>query len=1066
MPLKLACPRCRAAVALHEPLPDPGDEVRCTQCGSGLTVSYPPGLVDELRAKGKRFASDPGRPPLRAPSDRGRPPAGPASAAPRPADPRDPEPRKDRGPRGAPPPFRRVSAADEDDDTVVASPTARGAAGSRPPTASDDEVTIRFDDAPRRVDPDDRTRSFAMSPRRPARTASPPTRRKAGCLGRLFRLGLAGVVVAGVAGAGVAGGGYWYYSQDLPSIEALRAYEPATVTVLTDRHGELIGEIFEERRYVVPLEQIPAHVQNAFLAAEDANFWNHGGIDYIGIARAMGRNLAQGRLAQGASTITQQVARNFLLTRDKKLERKIKEVILSWRIEDAYTKEHILYLYLNEIFLGSQAYGVEAASRAYFGKSVGEISVAEAAILAGLPQRPSDYSPHRDFQKARARQSYVIQQMVNKGYLTAAEGEAALAEEIRIVPRGSAFLEKAPHFTEHVRRYLVDKYGEDRVLREGLQVRATADMRLQRLAQEAVVRGVHEVDQRMGFRREALERVEGDDAIRARRDAQEKAMRQAWAFAQDPAGRVAPPERSVLAPGQVVEAVVLEVKPKWARVGIGAHEGIVPIAWSGWVYPPDPGRSWRFREATDLTTRVDTDGDGKADTPILQRGDVVSVRIEATSTTSPDVAKAFAGTPGAQSDLVAVRLWQTPEVESALLSMDVATGAVRAMVGGADFTQSQFNRAVQSRRQVGSTFKPIVYAAAIESRAVTAASMIADAPLAFATSEEFVWKPANYGNDYLGNITLRKALAMSRNTCTVRVLEAMDPGMNNDVVYTFARKLGIGGPPLHELPPDRVPKPDNDLLCPWTLETPESTICMDRWPPKDPDISNTEHRRRLKPGDEYWCRSCDMSMGLGSASLTMEELVRAYSAFATDGRLVKPYYVEEVRDRNGNVLESHEPGEFPQVISPETASITRWLLRGVVEGGTGHDAQKALGLEGLAGKTGTTNDEKDAWFVGFTNDVITAVWVGFDQPRSLGVSSTGGRTALPIWIDYMRGAAPKESDRPFRMTGDIEWAQIDEETGRRVKSGGRSYPFIAGTAPEATGIEAGQVSVQDLTTEL
>lgn len=906
-----------------------------------------------------------------------------------------------------------------------------------------------------------------MSPRRPSRTTEPKAkaRRRPGCLGRLVRLGLVATVLAAVAGAGTAAGGYWYFSQDLPSIDALRGYEPATVTVVTDRNGEIIGELFEERRYVVPLEQIPDHVQNAFLAAEDANFWNHGGIDYMGIARAMGRNLAQGRLAQGASTITQQVARNFLLTRDKKLERKIKEILLSWRIEDAYTKEHILYLYLNEIFLGSQAYGVEAASRAYFGKGVADISVAEAAILAGLPQRPSDYSPHRNFEKARSRQAYVVQQMIAKGYLTEAAGREALDEEIRIVPRGSAFLEQAPHFTEHVRRQLVERYGEDRVLREGLQVRATADMALQRHAQQVVGQGVHEVDQRMGYRR-AVETLASDAAIEARRKAQEETLRKAWAMAQDPAGRVAPPDVSVLEPGDVLEAVVLEAKPKWVRVGIGAHEAIIPLAWSRWVYEPNPARSWRFREANDLTALVDTDEDGKADTPILQKGDVVLVKVESTSTTDSELAKAFAGTPGADRSLVAARLWQKPEVEGALLSMDVETGAVRAMVGGADFTQSQFNRAVQSRRQVGSTFKPIVYAAALESRAVTPASMIADAPLAFATADEFVWKPANYGNDYLGNITLRKALAMSRNTCTVRVLEAMDPGMNNDVVYRFARKLGIGGPPLHELPDDWTPKPDNDLLCPWTLETPSSTICMDRWPPKDPDISNTEHRRRLQPGDEYWCRSCDMSMGLGSASMTMEELVRAYSAFATDGLLVEPYYVEEVRDRHGNVLESREKREFPQVVEPETAAITRWLLRGVVEGGTGYEANKELGLDGLAGKTGTTNDEKDAWFVGFTNDVITAVWVGFDQPRSLGVSSTGGRTALPLWIDYMREAAPKSSDRPFRMTGSIEWAQIDEETGRRVRSGGRAYPFIAGTAPEASGIEAGQVSIQDLATEL
>ena len=307
---------------------------------------------------------------------------------------------------------------------------------------------------------------------------------------------------------------------------------------------------------------------------------------------------------------------------------------------------------------------------------------------------------------------------------------------------------------------------------------------------------------------------------------------------------------------------------------------------------------------------------------------------------------------------------------------------------------------------------------------------------------------------------------MSRNTCTVRVLEAMDPGMNDDVVYNFARRLGIGGPPLETLDESWVPKPENDLLCPWTLEHKDSTICMDRFPPKDPNLSNTAHRRQLKDGDEYWCRTCDMSMGLGSASLTMEELVRAYSAFASGGDLIQPYYIEEVRDRDGALLEEHTTVDFPQVMDPEVASITSWLLQGVVSGGTGSVASRELELSGLGGKTGTTNDFKDAWFVGFTNDVITATWVGYDQPRSLGVSSTGGRTALPIWIDYMRVAAPKDRDRPFRMRGDIEWAQIDEDSGRRVSSGGRSYPFIGGTVPESSGAKAGQVSIQDASTEL
>jgi penicillin-binding protein 1A len=656
--------------------------------------------------------------------------------------------------------------------------------------------------------------------------------------------------------------------------------------------------------------------------------------------------------------------------------------------------------------------------------------------------------------------------MRDKGYITAAQHDEAVAQAISIVPKTNTFLEKAPHFTEFVRRALVEKYGEETVLNGGLDVTTTCDLALQSVAQDAVVKGVHDVDQRMGFRRDTIEHLSGDKAIQERRDAHEESLKKAWASAQDAAGRVDQPETSVLLSDEIYEGVILEVSKGWARVAVGAHEGIIPIAWSKWVFEPNPARSWRFRTANDLTAKVDTDGDRKPDTPILQQGDVITAKLVALSTQDEEVKKAFKNTPGSDSALLALHLWQKPEIEAALLSMEVETGAIRAMVGGADFRKSQFNRATQSRRQVGSTFKPIVYGAAIETQKITTASIVPDAPLAFATSEEFVWKPSNYSHEYEGNMTLRRALAASKNTCTVRVLETIDPGMNDDVVYSFARRLGIGGPPMHTLAEDWVPKPETDLLCPWVRETKDSTICMDRLPPKDPNISNTRHRKLLGPDDVYMCRACDMSMGLGSASLTMEELVRAYSAFPSGGQLVQPYYIEAVKDREGNVLESHEQVEPVQIMEPEVASITAWLLQGVVQGGTGYRARAALGLDGMGGKTGTTNDEKDTWFVGFTNDVITAAWVGYDQPRSLGVSSTGGRTALPIWIDYMREAAPKDRDRPLPMRGDIEWALIEESTGRRVTSGGLSYPFVKGTAPEGTGIEAGQVSLDELTTEL
>ena len=388
-----------------------------------------------------------------------------------------------------------------------------------------------------------------------------------------------------------------------------------------------------------------------------------------------------------------------------------------------------------------------------------------------------------------------------------------------------------------------------------LQVTTTCDLKLQRIAQEAVTENVYGVDQRMGFRRNNIEVLGSDEAIEARRQEHEKAIAKAWARKQDSAGRVDAPETSVLEAGQVYDAVILGVKKNYATVGIGSHEAIIPIAWSGWVYDPNPKLSWRYRTQKDLTQRVDGDDDGRKEGAILRKGDVVLVKVEALSTKEKKVAKAFNGTPGASKEYVAAKLWQSPEVEAALMSYDVDTGAVRAMVGGADFRKSQFNRATQSRRQVGSTFKPLVYAAAVETRKVTAASTVADAPLAFATNADFIWKPANYGNDYLGNITLRKALAMSRNTCTVRVLESIDPGMNEDVIYDFARSLGIGGPPSHTIPESRIATPENDVLCPWIREEKDFKICMDRFPAKDPNISNTRHRELMGPDDVYQCRA-------------------------------------------------------------------------------------------------------------------------------------------------------------------------------------------------------------------
>jgi len=1161
MPLKLTCPNCGTPTRVSEPYPLPGVEIQCVGCATAMSVTYPPGVMDLLRKRGKTFMDDepaplpasrhpvPDRtPPLTERSPTATPPSTPRAADTSPSDKPTtidrPEVRQvDLPPVGSAPqrarPMPSVPAfstsepvqetpprrSQRDAETHGARPTAsveikrprahapppqptssKRPAPPPPPPAATEPVPTPDITAPTETEANpplspassaDRPRK-ARKRRRPTAAAhgggsgggesDPPKKKKGSFVWRWTkRLGCMSVVAAVLlvlAGAGTAGGAYWYYSQELPSVDALQQYEPHTVTEVYDRNGVLMGELYEQRRYVTPLEDIPPVVQNAFIAAEDAKFRDHGGVDYIGLVRAVINEATGGEKRQGASTITMQVTRNFLLTRDKTYERKIKEIILAQRIESVYDKDRILWLYLNELYLGSGAYGVEAAARVYFGKHANELTAAEAALVAGLAPAPSAYSPHKNWKKARTRQLYVLDRMRKNEFLTEAEFQAAKDEHITIVKEENPFLTTAPHFTEHVRRHIVDTYGFDRVYNEGLIVTTTMDLEVQQTAQNSVQQHVHEVDQRMGFRRAGLETLTSDAAIEARRAEHEQAMKQANAFEADPAGREPEPDTSILEPGRVYDGVILEVDKGWAKVGIGSHEAIIPLAWSRWVYEPNPRMSWRYRTANDLTATVRgwEEGVDKGGT-LLRRGDVVLVKVEALSTTDPQlppkpqdwpewkddpltneaVTRAFRKTPGADKAFVAARLWQEPQVEAATMSFDLHTGAVRAMVGGADFEKSEFNRATQARRQVGSTFKPIVYAAAIDTERLTAASIVPDVRGAsYTTDAGFVWKPDNYGDEYLGNITLRRALALSKNTCTIKVLESMDPGMNDDVLYTFARKLGIGGPPAHTLPEGHVAKPDNDHLCPWTRETRESTICMDRFPPKDPDISNTRHRMQMGPDEVYMCRSCDMSMGLGSASLTMEELLRAYSAFPSGGKLVEPYYIEKVEDRDGNVLEQHDQVEFPEVIRPEVAYIATWLLENVVNTGTGAQARRALKMR-LGGKTGTTQDFKDTWFVGFSNDVITAAWVGYDEPQSLGVSSTGGRTALPIWIDVMRKAAPKEKDRPFKPHGNVDWAQIDEDKGTRVTSGGRRYPFIPGTAPESTGVAAGEYTVDDLT---
>jgi len=755
----------------------------------------------------------------------------------------------------------------------------------------------------------------------------------------------------------VASGIYLYFTHDLPRVDSLRDYDPSIISSVYADAGELIGEFFVEKRIIVPVEKIPGFVLQAFVSAEDARFFQHEGLDYSAILRAFWKNVKAGEIVQGGSTITQQVARSLLLSSERKWSRKIREAILAYRMEKSLAKEEILYLYLNQIYLGHGGYGIEAASQNYFGKHVEDLNLAEAAMLGGLPQAPTRNSPYNHPRKAKMRQAYVLEQMVENGYISRTEAMEALETILEIHPRRSKFLEVAPYFTEHVRRYVEEKYGRDALYKDGLQIFITLDVAMQKAAQKAIRRGLKELDKRQGYRG-PLRHIDPGEIESFCKEVQE-------ALGQSP-----------LAEGEEALGVVVEIRrrEKAVLVKVGDTVGRIELEEMKWARKPDP-------EVPYYRARVRNPGD------VLQVGDVIKVKV-----------KGFSG------KTMALSLEQDPSVHGALLSIDLKTGHVKAMVGGRDFQESQFNRAVQAKRQAGSAFKPIIYASAID-QGYTPATVIVDSPIIYDGTQDYQsWKPRNYEEKFYGPTTLRKALAKSRNVITVKIVQ--DIGLSS--VAEYARRLGIESP-LNE----------------------------------------------------------DLSMALGSSSVALLELTKAYAVFGNQGRRVEPIFIKKITDKEGNLLEENVPpagslslhhrddqaaegndGLAEQVISPETAYIITNLLEGVVQNGTGWRA-KALGRPS-AGKTGTTDDYSDAWFMGYTPDLITGVWVGFDQEKPLGKDETGSRAACPIWLDYMKTVLNGKPIKHFPVPEEIIFAKIDPKTGLLAS---RSTPnpffecFKEGTAP-------------------
>ena len=810
-----------------------------------------------------------------------------------------------------------------------------------------------------------------------------------------FLLAVGGVL--GLVGIGLGLAFYLTILRDLPDLDRIEDYRPPLASVVTDRHGERIGEFFVERRALLRLADVPHHVVRAFLAAEDAGFFEHAGIDLKSILRAAWANLRAGGKVQGASTITQQTVKGLLLSPEQTYTRKLREIVLARDLERRFTKQEILFLYLNQIYFGQGAYGIQEAARSYFAKPVDELTVSEAALLAGLPKAPSRFSPFRNPERAEQRRVYVLTRMLEENYIDQDTHARALAEPPELSEQ--AWRESyaaAAYFTEEVRRTLFDALGGDAVLEGGLRIETTLDLEHQRVAVGAVQAGLEALDRRQGYRgplrQVAAEQIEEEIANLAVTNG---------LVSEDDSPDSPPPTLEAKLEEGALEGVVTAVSRKDEHATVQfAPEKKAQVALED--------VSWARKRNPDVRG-----------VPVKQIDKVFRVG---------DVAR-FVRVEDAKGDTLRVTLAQTPTVQGGLFSLDVATGDVLAMVGGYDFAESQFNRVTQARRQPGSAFKPLVYGAALSLHSdggerYTPASIIHDRPKVYRDRKTgLVWKPKNYGREFYGPITLRRALAKSINTAAVHLCDEV--GVGN--VIRYARKLGIESP--------------------------------------------------LEPS---------LGLALGTSGVSLLELTRSYAVFAAQGRKVAPRFIRRVTDRDGNVLlenltfgddglveeeapetESPDVASGPdglerapalpedpavlQVIPREEAYLMADMLRAVVVEGTGRRAAK-LGRP-LAGKTGTTNDQADAWFVGFSPEIATGVWVGHDEIQFLGAGETGSRAAAPIWVDYMGQALARLPKRDFSLPPAIVFARIDRATGLLANEQSQDtvfQPFVAGTEPTET----------------
>ena len=758
------------------------------------------------------------------------------------------------------------------------------------------------------------------------------------------------VVTALVIGALALGAIFWMYSRNLPSHEQLAQYAPKTISRIYSGEGKLIDEFAEERRLFQPIDEIPDLVKEAFISAEDKHFYSHKGYDAMGMIKAVVQAVQSGgENLRGASTITQQVMKNFLLSSDRSVERKIKELILATRLEQSLSKDRILELYLNEIFLGQNSFGVAAAAQTYFNKTLSQLSPAEAATLAAMPAAPSQFHPVRNYDRLLGRRNYVLREMWQNGYIDEATYNAERATGIKSVQNGDfpPFREQLPprdYFTDEIRRQLSRSFGQEEFFGGGLSVRATVDPQMQDLAARALQEALEKYDRSQGVWRGTGKTIAEDQLV------DERSWRAALAAVPD-------------LPRDVTgwhAAVVLKLGDKDARIGI---EGIEEDEDGHWIPAEDVTWARKRLAGGKLSGRAKVAGD------LVSVGDVVMVR---------------AMTKDDDGSFIRWTLRQVPEVQGGFMAMDVNTGRVLAMQGGFSYQASVFNRATQAQRQPGSSFKPFVYAAALDS-GLSPATIIIDAPIEVNTPQG-LWRPKNSTNKYYGPTPMRTGIEQSRNLMTVRI--AQEIGM--DVVAGYAERFGVYNP----------------------MKT-------------------------------------FLANSLGAQETTLFQMVAAYAMFANGGERVEPTLVDRVQDRWGRTIYRHDQrmcadctvptlpaGEAPTITSDRervmdaiTAYQLTSMMQGVVQRGSGHGVNLPVPV---AGKTGTTNDAKDVWFIGFTSNIVAGCYMGYDQPRTLGPGAFGGTLCVPVFQEFMEQAIKKYGGASFKVPPGGHFTNFNRFTGQQL----------------------------------